>query len=325
MMKTRHCSAVVLIAILLSGCATVSEKVEPVEAPAPKAEQLKAQKTAQLLPVKHYKRKIAIARFSNETNYGRTLMTDQDYDRIGKQASDMLASKLVKSERFLVFERPDIQKVQREQDFSGDSRFIGVDTLIVGSVSEFGRSTEGKTGFLSSTKVQVAKAKVDVRLVDVKTGQVFFSATGAGEANTESGEIAGFGSYADYDAALNDRAISAAISDVIDKLVSTLEERPWRSDVLAVQNQQVFISGGARQGLKAGDILYVMEPGTTVTSKQSGFDVSLPPRKVATIKVLSFFGENAKNEGSVCEIVSGTIDMSSLKKLYVEEAHHEGI
>jgi hypothetical protein len=37
-----------------------------------------------------------------------------------------------------------------------------------GRVTEFGRSITGKAGFLSSTKVQTARAKVDVRIVDVK-------------------------------------------------------------------------------------------------------------------------------------------------------------
>lgn len=309
--------------ILLGGCATVSDKPVQIEPPASKAELQNAQTVVQQPATKRYKRKITIARFTNESNYGRALMTDQDYDRIGKQASDMLASKLVKSNKFLVFERTDLNKVKNEQAITGDAGLVGVDALIIGSVTEFGRSIAGKTGFLSKTKVQTARAKVDVRIVDVKTGQAFFSATGAGEANVESGEIAGFGSRADYDATLNDRAISAAISDMIDKLVSTLDERPWKTDILEIQNGQIIISGGQKQGLKVGDMLQVMEKGQIVKSKQSGFDINLPSNKIATVKVVAFFGENENNEGSVCEIVTGAINANSLGKIYVEEVKHE--
>lgn len=305
--------------LLLSGCATVSEKAVLVEAPVSKTQQMEAQKSSQIPAAKRYKTKIALARFTNETNYGRSLMTDQDMDRIGKQASDMLASRLIKSDRFLVFERPDLHKIQNEQQLTGDAGLVGVDTLIVGSVSEFGRSVGGKTGFLSSTKVQVARAKVDIRLVDVHTGLAFFSATGAGEANTESGEIAGYGSRADYDATLNDRAIAAAISDVIDKLVSTLEDRPWRTDIIEMQGQTIFISGGKRQGLKVGDMLQVMEQGPKVKSKQTGFDIPLPPKKIATLRVVSLFGDTDVNEGAVCELSSGAVDKSVLNSVYVEE------
>jgi hypothetical protein len=246
-------------------------------------------------------------------------MTDQDYDRIGKQVSDMLSAKLVTSGKFIVFERPDLVKVQREQAVAGNAALVGVDTLIIGSVTEFGRSIAGKTGFMSSTKVQTARAKVDIRLVDAKTGQVFFSALGTGEASTESGEIAGFGSRADYDATLNDRAISAAIADVIDRLVATLDERPWKTDILQVQGKQVYISGGQRQGLKSGDLLQVMEQGAAVKSRQSGFVINLPGNRVATIKVLSFFGDSENNEGAVTEVVQGVLDPATLAGLFVEE------
>jgi curli biogenesis system outer membrane secretion channel CsgG len=285
----------------------------------PQSTQVAAQQARQAPAAPRYKRKVAIGRFSNETNYGRSLLNDAELDRIGKQASDMLSSRLVKSGQFLVLERPDLTKVQREQALGGSAGLVGADTLIMGSVTEFGRSIGGKTGFLSSTKEQVAKAKVDVRLVDVKTGLAYFSATGAGEAATETGEVAGFGSRSEYDATLNDRAIAAAISDVINALVSRLGERPWRTDILEVKEAQVFISGGKSQGLKAGDELAVLESGQTVKSAQSGFEVTLPPRPVATLKVVSTFGDTDTSEGSVCELTSGTVNRDALQKLFVAE------
>jgi curli biogenesis system outer membrane secretion channel CsgG len=305
--------------LMLAGCATVSPRPVAIESTVPKVEMQQAQEAIQVPENKRYKRKIAIARFSNESNYGRALMIDQDYDRIGKQASDMLASKLIKSNKFVVFERTDLSKVEREQFLSQDSGLVGVDTLIIGSVTEFGRAVTGKSGFMSSTKVQTARAKVDIRLVDVKTGNAFFSASGSGEANTEAGEVAGFGSRAEYDATLNDRAISAALSDMIDQLLSSLDERPWKTDILEIQGEDLFISGGSLQGLKVGDTLQVMEQGKSVKSRQTGFDINLPPKKIAMIKVASFFGDNESNEGSVCQVVSGSIPIESLNEIYVEE------
>ncbi len=308
-----------LLLCFVFGCATPeSYKLEKAEAPATQTQQIQAQQDAAMPSAKRYKRKIAIVRFTNETNYGKALMTDGDFDRLGKQASDMLASRLVKSGNFLVFERSDLKKIQQEQGISGGG-LVGVDTVIVGSVTEFGRSIAGKVGFMSSTKVQTAKAKVEVRLVDIKTGQAFHTASGAGEASTEVGEIAGYGGRASYDATLNDKAIAAAITDMIDKLVSTLEDKPWRTDILEVENGKAFISGGSRQGIKQGDTLRVMAAGQKVKSRQTGMEITLPGKEVATIKVLSFFGDNETNEGSICEIVSGSIDSSALVKFYVEE------
>ncbi len=307
------------LVVLLAACATPSLRPEAVESPVPQSAQVAAQQARQVPAAPRYKRKVAIGRFSNETNYGRSLLNDTELDRIGKQASDMLTSRLVMSGQFLVLERPDLTKIQREQALGGAAGLVGADTLIMGSVTEFGRSIGGKTGFLSSTKEQVAKAKVDIRLVDVKTGLAYFSATGAGEARTETGEVAGFGSRSEYDSTLNDRAIAAAISDVTNRLVSRLTERPWRTDILEVKGAQVFISGGRSQGLKPGDELAALELGETVKSAQSGFDVTLPPRPVASLRVLSTFGDTETNEGSACELTSGAIERAAIPRLFVTE------
>jgi curli biogenesis system outer membrane secretion channel CsgG len=313
-------SFVAAAALVVAACVTPQQRPVAVESPVPQAAQASAQGAALAPQAPRYKRKVAVGRFTNETTYGRSLLADADLDRIGKQASDMLASRLVMSGQFLVLERPDLSKVEREQAIGGAANLVGADTLVMGSVTEFGRSTTGKVGFLSSTKTQLAKAKVDVRLVDVKTGHAYFSATGAGEASTEVGEVAGFGGRSDYDATLNDRAIAAAISDVIDRLVAKLADRPWRTDILDVQGTQVFITGGRAQGLKAGDDLAVMEAGRTVQSAQSGFEVTLPPKQIAALRVVSTFGEGEVAEGSVCEITSGAVEKAAAAKLFVTEA-----
>lgn len=227
--------------------------------------------------------------------------------------------RLVESGRFLVFERPDLGRIEREQAFLNDANLVGVDALIMGSVTEFGRSVEGKRGFFSSTKKQVAHAKVEVRLVDPRTGHAFFSASGSGEATTEAGEIAGFGSKASYDGSLNDKVFSAAVSDLMNGLVSKLEARTWRTDILDIQQGQMFITGGARQGISVGDTFAVMREGKTIKSQQTGFEVTLPGTKVGAVKVVSLFGDSETNEGAVARVVSGTFDDGRPDGLYVAE------
>jgi curli biogenesis system outer membrane secretion channel CsgG len=309
-------AALFLLAVL-GGCAVTSPPLQPVEAPVTRSQQVEAQRKASEPAEKILKRKIAIGRFSNETRYGRTFQVDSNLDPLGKQASDMLATRLVGSRKFLVFERPDLSQLKAEQRILKEDNLIGVDTLILGSVTEFGRSTSGTSGFLSSTKVQTARAKVEIRLVDARTGFVFFSATGTGEASTESGSIAGFGSRAEYDGTLNDRAIAAAISDVQTALIQKLEERLWRTDILKAAGNVVYISGGPKQGLKIGDVLTVMQEGETVKSGQTGFNITLPPTSLGAIRIVSFFGDSENNEGSVAELVSGSFAGSGQGTVFV--------
>lgn len=308
------------MALLLGACATPTPQPIAVESTVSRNQQMEAQKVAAIPDTKIFKRKIAIGRFSNETRYGRTFQTDDNLDPLGKQASDMLATKLVASKKFLVFERQDINKITAEQKLSGISGgMIGVDTLILGSVTEFGRSTTGKAGFLSSTKIQTARAKVEVRLADARTGHVFFTASGVGEANTESGEIAGYGSKADYDSTLNDRAIAAAISDVQTVLISKLDERQWRTDILKSDGKQIFMSGGERQGIKIGDTFSIVREGEKVTSGQTGFQITLPGTSVATIRVVSLFGDAESNEGAVAEVINGVAPTKNNSEYFISE------
>lgn len=264
------------------------------------------------------KHKVAVGRFTNETVYGRSLLRDQDLDPLGKQAADILATYLTQTGKFLIFERPDLTKIEREQARVG-GQAIGVDTLILGSVVEFGRATDGKRGFLNKKKVQRAHAKVAIRLVDVRTGLVFHSVTGEGDATTQTGTVLGMGSTAKYDATLSDKAISAAVENLIEGLVNTMSGRQWRTDILQVKGKSVFVSGGARQGLQVGDRLDVMRQGETIKSGQTGFDITLPAEKVAEIEVVSLFGDSETNEGAVTRLVSGTIESGRPSGLFVAE------
>ena len=306
-----------LVIGLVSGCATTAPQQQQVAPQASVAQQTAAQQQALAPAAMTLKRKIAIGRFTNETRYGKTFVVDASEDPLGKQASDMLTTRLGQTQQFLVFERPDLGKIRGEQANLKDSNLIGVDALILGSITEFGRSTTGKSGLLSATKVQTAHAKVEIRLVDARTGYVFFTGSGTGDASTESGEVAGFGSKADYNGSLNDRAIGAAISDLQSTLVSKLDERPWRTDILKVAGRQLYISGGQRQGLKVGDKLAIVQPGETVKSGQTGFEITLPGKTIAQAQVVSLFGDNETNEGSVVQLVAGDVSDSQAKGLYV--------
>jgi len=310
-----------LICLLLlgaGGCATVSDVPEGREAPVSRAEQQAAQKAAVAQPVvKTLKRKIAVVRFTNESQYGRSLLRDKDRDALGKQSADILINRLVESGRFLVFERLDLSKVKSEQELIKDAKLIGVDALIIGSLTDFNRKTTGKRGFLSSTKLQTARAEVELRLVDARTGLVFFSASGRGESSTESGQVAGFGSRAGYDATLNDKAIGAAVADVLNPIINKLEARKWWTDILKVDAGKVFISGGQRQGINVGDTLTVMRRSERVESKQSGFQIELPPTPVGKIQIVSLFGDNESNEGAVGKIIGKPFKPS--QQLFVTE------
>lgn len=264
------------------------------------------------------KRRVAIGRFTNETRYGQTLLRDSNLDPLGKQAADIMAAYLVQSGAFIVIERTDLSQILKEQGVSGEGGgLIGADTLIVGSIVEFGRGDEGSRQVFKRERVQKAYAKVAIRLVDVRTGVAFHSATGAGEATTTTQTKLFSGTSAQFDQTLTDKALSIAVEDVLEELVNTISAREWRTDILAVEDGAVFISGGATQGLKVGQQLSVMRTGRQVQSRQTGAAISLPSTSVAELLIESQFGAGELQEGSVTRVTQGSLTDIPLEELYV--------
>ncbi len=297
-----------LLAIGLAGCAVQTPPVPAKESgnslPAQAQAQRAVTQAAPAAPV--LKRKIALGRVTNETTYGQSLLRDRFDDALGKQTTDLLSKALTQSGAYLVFERPDIARLQAEGALTATKLdLVGVDTLIVGSLTEFGRKTVGQTGFASASKRQVAFAKVDLRLVDVRTGLVYFATSGAGEASTETASTFGFGSQASYDGTLNDAAIRQAVSDVVQRMTTELSARPWETSILAIEQGRYFISGGKAQGIAPGMIFSVNTPGRRVKSPQTGFDITLPGSEIARMRVESTFGDAETNQGSVASLTGG--------------------
>lgn len=252
-----------------------------------------------LQPVeKTIKRKVAIGRFSNETQYAKGLFYDKDNDPMRKQALDILSAKLAASGKFILLEREDLDVLLAEAGKDMDK--IGADYIILGSITEYGRKNEGRQKLFSSTKTQTVEAGVSIRLVEASTGLIIYSDEAKGYAETSSSTTLGLGSTAGYDATLSDKAISAALSQLVENIIDKCMDQPWKSYILAVQDGSYIISGGASQGLAEGDSFSVYRKGRVVKNPQTGVDVELPGDLVGKVTVVSMTGATPETEISFC-------------------------
>ena len=319
----RHPERYVLLFILMwvAGCASVKQtEVSVVPEETPDRSKTIAQERERFL-----KRKVAIARFSNETKYGQGFFYDENADRLGKQAMDILSAKLTATEKFIMLERADLEQLAKEQELANLVQLnIPADYLILGSVSEFGRKTTSDVGLLGRSKKQTAYAKVNVRLVDIRTGMIVYSEEGEAEAYAEAGTVLGIGERAEYDATLNDKVISAAISKLVNNVVENLLDKPWRSYILAYEEGAYIISGGALQGIEVGDRFTVYKRGKKVKNPQTGIFIELPPKEIGQIQVASLVHGDVTTEVSICSGVSGDLPTMDFTEVFVEEINLPG-
>lgn len=266
---------------------------------------------------KTIKRKVAIGRFSNETQYAKGLFYDKENDPMRKQALDILSSKLAASGKFILLEREDLDILVAE---AGDAmRKIGADYIILGSITEYGRKAEGQQKVFSSTKTQTVEAGVSIRLVEAATGLIIYSDEAKGYAETTSKQTLGLGGTSGFDATLSDKAISGALSQLVENIINKCMDKPWKSYILSVDDDSYVISGGASQGLSAGDSFIVYKRGKVVNNPQTGLDVELPGTKVGKVTILQSVGDTPETEISFCTYEGQALDAEKLANYYISD------
>lgn len=306
----------IAVLLMLTACAGFKKEEPPTPiSVTPQSELAQSRETFRL------KRKIAVGRFSNETRLANSFLSEgtNTSARMSKQATDILSTKLAITNRFILIERQDTLALSNELRISNmDKMQIPADYFIIGSITDFGRNTTGNVGLIDRTKKQSAYAKVNLRIVETRTGLVIYGEEGIGEASSETGTVLGMGSQASFDETLTDKAIEAAINSVINNLIYRLSEEPWRSYVLSLEGANLYISGGALQGIKPGDVFKVYQRGKLVDNPQSGIPIELPPTQIGSIRVIQTIPGTELSELSLCEIVSGNIS-GDTTQMYVSD------
>lgn len=201
-----------LSACLLSACATESARV--IDNPTPIAVNTACGMN---------KPAISVGRFNNQSTFNNGIFSEGE-DRLGNQAQTLLIADLTQSGCFTMLERSNMSALAQERKISNSAAQLkGAQYVITGDITEFGRKTTGDHqlfGILGSGKQQVAYAKVNINVVDVKTSQVVYTASGAGEYSLSNREIIGFGGTAGYDSTLNGKVLSLAIRNGVNNLIN---------------------------------------------------------------------------------------------------------
>lgn len=305
--------------LMFSGCATMKHTQThetPLSSEAYVSKTIEVKKADEPLGLK---RKVAIGRFSNETRYGQSFFLDKDDNRIGKQAMDILSAKLFETGRFIMLERADLSKIQKELEMEGSSSLKNsADYLILGSITEFGRKEVSDVGIFSRVKKQEAFAKVNIRIVDVSTAQIIYSEEGKGSAYSEAGTMMGVGAKSAYDAQLNDKAIDAAISNLASNIIENMLDKPWRGYILGAEDGKLIISGGKSQNIKVGDVFDVLKEGKKIKNPQTNTMITLPGKKLASIKIVTTLGDTPDTEVSLAKVTEGNLDNYIAKKEFSE-------
>src|ERR1700730_6493707 len=164
-------------------------------------------------------------------------------------------------------------------------KILGLNAIVTGAISQFGEQTEGSEYLIAQTKNQVVKCTVDIRVVDVETGQVLYADSGSGLARKHSGGVLGLGTRAGYDETLEGEALRAAIVKFVNNIVDQVSKKPWSCRVADVDSQNIYLNAGHDSNLPVGQKLTAYHVGRPIKDPTSGLVIGNTEDKVGEIKV----------------------------------------
>ena len=261
---------------------------------------------------------------------------------VGQGITDLLTNDLVKNGTYEVIERQDIDKVLTEQNFSNSDladpataakigKLLGVDAIIVGSVTQFGKDTKnlglgghgwgwhgfggGGVGHSKTTAI----VGVSARIVDVNTGVILAESDGKGESSRGSTSLGGFGSnwsgggggHVNFgDSNFQQTIVGEAVKQATDQLATGLEGDSSKivahvvqvsGLVAAVVNGQVVLNVGSGAGLKVGDKLNIERVTMTIKDPTTGKIIRQMTTPIGEVQAV-----NVDAVSAVCNILSGS-------------------
>ena len=263
------------------------------------------------------KKRLAVMDLEDKTGHGGW--------HIGSGMADKLTTALVKSGKFIVIERQQLEKVMNEQAMGQTGavtaqsaaqigKLLGVELMVMGSVNEFGEKESTVGGGLGGrfgighvgVNTKTARVGMDIRLVNTSTGEIV-AAEGIAEEESKQGLSAStnefdFSDDTHFDETLAGKATAKAITKTVALITDNMAKVPWTGKIIKVNaDKTVLIKPGAMGGVKVGDTFTVYSKGEDVIDPETGLSLGSEETKAGTIEII-----DAKDQYAKAKVTSGS-------------------
>jgi curli biogenesis system outer membrane secretion channel CsgG len=232
----------------------------------------------------HHKPVVAVLQFENRANF-------HGQWNLGDGMADLLTTRILASDRFVVIERKQLDSMIREIRMQGGDlfraegrvepgRLKNAQYLIRGVVTDF-TVTNDASGWFAQTeggiKLLGSKARVAVNILvfDVESGEIVSSVETSGSAGSIG--LGGGIHYKDYrfgsDAFFRTplgKASTQAMKKAIDQMLTDIPHQEWKPRIAEATPDSVIISGGSALGVREGSHYAVRGQPRAVTDPTTG-------------------------------------------------------
>jgi curli biogenesis system outer membrane secretion channel CsgG len=269
---------------------------------------------------KALKKRVAVFAFEDKTDHSWHWWTGQP---VGQGMADMLVTELVKSGKYKVIERQEIEKILSEQKMGQTGlvtpesaakvgQLLGVELAVIGSVTEFGHKksdTGGRIkGFGLGVSSTAASVGIDVRFINTNTGEIL-AADNVREEESKKGLSVStpqvdFKNQNDFDESVVGKATRKAVQKIMIMLDDKSATIPWEGKIVIVKGNTVIINAGAEAGIQVGDVFDVYSKGEDLVDPDTGLSLGSLDSKIGSIQVTNNNVGNGK--ASQCVIKEGS-------------------
>jgi curli biogenesis system outer membrane secretion channel CsgG len=225
---------------------------------------------------------------------------------VGAGAAKMLETSLVKSENFDVFTRQEMDKVLKEQALGQSGlvtpqsaakagQMIGVNAIVIGTVTEFGEKKSGtkisgqtmrvltggnnrdknlgvallSAGGLGFSKAE-ARVVIDVQLIDTTTGRIILAESSEGTESSVGVSIAGISTGSSIDDTMVGKALRQSINRLVNSISKQMVNIPWSAKVVKVSGRDVYINAGMNSNITQGMVFEIYKKGEALIDPSTG-------------------------------------------------------
>lgn len=190
-------------------------------------------------------------------------------DQLGGAAADEIVTQLVKSNKFSVIERQQLQAILQEQHLGQSGltnpataakvgQLLGAQLIMTGSITQFSieRTQLGVRGIGGA--YSKAESKLDVRVIDTSTGEILLASEGTGSKRMGGGYFKGIQGERTFDQGAAAEALRPAVEDVVAKItaqtfkVASLTPPVPAAQIVGSRDGSYYINKGQGAGIKVG-------------------------------------------------------------------------
>ncbi len=260
------------------------------------------------------KKRIAIINFEDRSGYGHN---------IGRGVADMLVTSMVESDKFIVIERAELDEILKEQGLGQTGlvtpqsaakvgQLLGLQRIITGSITEFGSKKSkvggGIGGFNLGVSTTTARVVVDLRIINVNTGEIVMAKSAEGEDSSTGLDNVGmddidFHNSSTWDNTQLGIASRESINECVEFISEDMEGLPWEGKIIKASGTTLYMKPGSKGGVQPGMVFSIYRAGEELIDPDTGLSLGSEESKIGEIQ---YTGDVADGKAGKALVKSGT-------------------